>query len=395
MVDGEQHRREAYRLRPAVPGQRRPADPAGPPAQLPPTTATTEPAGKSAAAAGSPTAPIEPAGESAATEPASMVEVPPTGAAATAATRSRRRVRFAHAVRRVPPGRAAILAGRQVRSWSRRPAGRVAVPATLLLIVVAATGAAGALVVPTALRSPRPVAADSPAPVATSAPADATTVPVIPAPTGPLPTTGAAVPPPGATGAPPAAHPAEALAGWARQTSAKVQVPVTALQAYGYAELVLGRTKPACGLTWTTLAAIGKVESDHGSANGSRLQPDGRVQPPIIGLPLDGQGGRQRIADTDGGTLDGDKQFDRALGPMQFIPSTWRTSGVDADNDGQADPQDLNDAALAAANYLCAQGRNLSIVEDWWAAILSYNEVQPYARQVYDAANQYGSASRA
>jgi membrane-bound lytic murein transglycosylase B len=365
VVDDEKSRRGAYRLRSAIPGQRR-LEAATPEMTAPETT----------------------------TPGGSPITAP---AAGDAGRRPRRRVRFAHAVRRVPPGRAALGAGRAVRAWSRRPAGRVALPAVLLLIVVAATGATGALVVPAAIRSPRPVAAEPPGPATASAPvAGITTGPALPAPTAPPPTTGGTTPPTGGT----ANRPVDALAGWASQTSTRIrssgnaQIPVVALQAYGYAELVLSRTKPSCGLSWTTLAAIGKVESDHGSANGSTLQPDGRVQPPIIGLPLDGKGGRQRVADTDGGQFDGDRQYDRALGPMQFIPSTWRTSGVDADNDGQSDPQDINDAALAAGNYLCANGRNLSIVEDWWAAILSYNEVQPYAQRVYDTANQYGAASR-
>ncbi|ASW56878.1 hypothetical protein CIK06_26025 [Plantactinospora sp. KBS50] len=384
MVDGEQDRKLAHRLRPAIPGQRRPGDsPTDPPAAPPAAPTADTPAEPPADA---PATAVE---DAVATTPAPRPPVP-VDDPATRAPGSRRRVRFAHAVRRVPPTRAAALAGRAARSWLRRPAGRVAASAGLLLVLVGTTGAAGALVVPAIARPAKPVAA-SPEPAGTSAPAsDTTTVPIIPAPTGPLPTTGAA--PPAAT-LPAGGRPADALAGWAQQTSAKVNIPVVALQAYGYAELVLSRTKPSCGLTWTTLAAIGKVESDHGSANGSTLLPDGRVEPPIIGLPLDGQGGRQRITDTDGGALDGDREYDRALGPMQFIPTTWRTAGVDADNDGTADPQDIDDAALAAGNYLCAGDRNLSIVEDWWAAILSYNEVQPYARAVYNAANEYGSAS--
>jgi membrane-bound lytic murein transglycosylase B len=189
-------------------------------------------------------------------------------------------------------------------------------------------------------------------------------------------------------------RPAEALSGWAQQVSTRVAVPVVAMQAYGYAELVLSTTMPSCRLSWTTLAALGKVESNHGTANGATLTTTGQALPPIIGLPLDGQGGRQRIADTDDGALDGDTVLDRAVGPMQFIPSTWRTAGVDADNDGTKDPHDLDDAALAAANYLCGSGRNLSTPADWWAAILAYNDVRNYADSVFFEANRYGTLSR-
>ena len=78
---------------------------------------------------------------------------------------------------------------------------------------------------------------------------------------------------------------------------------------------------------------------------------------------------------------------------MQFIPSTWRANAIDADNDGKADPNDINDASLTAASYLCKNGRDLSKTDMWWAAILSYNAVQPYAQRVYDAANLYGQKS--
>ncbi len=113
------------------------------------------------------------------------------------------------------------------------------------------------------------------------------------------------------------------LADWARQLSPKVGIDPVALQAYGYAELVLNHTTPGCALTWPTLAAIGWVESRHGQANGARLQPDGVVTPEIIGPQLNGQGGTQRIPDTDEGRLDQDSSYDRAVGPMQFIPTTW------------------------------------------------------------------------
>ncbi|AGZ46285.1 hypothetical protein AFR_40155 [Actinoplanes friuliensis DSM 7358] len=175
-------------------------------------------------------------------------------------------------------------------------------------------------------------------------------------------------------------------------------IPVVAVQAYGYAELVVARTAPSCHLTWTTIAAIAKVESSHGSANGAVLSVDGSVAPPIFGLPLDGKGGRQLIQDTDQGTLDGDAQFDRAMGPLQFIPQTWTSvstgNSVDADNNGVSDPNDIDDASLAAAKYLCAGGRDLSKPDAWWDAILSYNAVRPYAQKVFDAANEYGQRSR-
>ncbi|MFF0313393.1 lytic murein transglycosylase [Micromonospora sp. NPDC005252] len=316
----------------------------------------------------------------------------------------RRRVPFAHAVRVPPPRQAAVTAARATRAWARRPSGRLTVPGVFLLVLVAATAAAGALLVPATIRGSRPVAVDvTAAPTVAVPPA----VPLDPRPTGPLPTgpmptaplpTGAfpsgGMPTGPAVGPTTGGRPSDSLAAWAQQVGAKVNIPATAMQAYGYAELMLAQTNRSCALSWTTLAAIGQVESGHGSANGARLGTDGKALPQIIGLPLDGNGGRMRIIDTDRGLLDKDSTYDRAIGPMQFIPTTWQEIGADADADGVKDPHDLDDAALAAGNYLCKGGRNLSIPGDWWNAILSYNDVRRYAQAVYDTADRYGRASR-
>ena len=84
------------------------------------------------------------------------------------------------------------------------------------------------------------------------------------------------------------------------------------------------------------------------------MTADGVVHPAILGPRLTGHGATSRIDDTDAGLLDGDQRFDRAVGPMQFIPSTWTVVGVDADGDGRRDPQDIDDASLATAVYLCS-----------------------------------------
>src|SRR5450759_85228 len=109
-------------------------------------------------------------------------------------------------------------------------------------------------------------------------------------------------------------------------------IPVRALESYRKATSLVGAADPACHIDWALLAAIGRVESDHARVGGNQLDSAGVAQPGIIGVALDGTNGTARITDTDHGLLDRDTTYDRAVGPMQFIPSTWRVVGVDADN---------------------------------------------------------------
>ncbi len=294
--------------------------------------------------------------------------------------------RVTRVLRHANPVRVVRSAGRSTSAWAKRPSGRLVIPALIGVLLLGAAGTAGAYLVPEAL-PPAPTASATP-----GFPGEAVAPPpsVSAAPLGPIGSAPAAPTAPVVTGG----RPADALSAWAQGVGTRVGIPVVAVQAYGYAELVAARTAPSCHLSWTTIAAIAKVESAHGSANGAVLGADGQVQPTIYGLPLDGRGGRQEIRDTDQGTLDGDSQYDRAIGPMQFIPATWRENAVDADNNGVSDPNDIDDAALAAALYLCKGGRDVSRADAWWDAILSYNAVRPYAQKVFDAANEYGVRSR-
>ncbi|MCX4514701.1 lytic transglycosylase domain-containing protein [Streptomyces sp. NBC_01619] len=156
-------------------------------------------------------------------------------------------------------------------------------------------------------------------------------------------------------------------------------LPATVLTAYRRAEAALTRSTPGCRLRWQLLAAIGQVES--GQARGGRVTPDGTTLTPILGPRLDGNG-FALIRDTDGGTYDGDPVYDRAVGPMQFIPSTWAVWGADGNGDGRSDPGNIHDAALAAGRYLCAGGRDLSHPNDLDRAILGYNRSEVYLRTV-------------
>jgi len=156
-------------------------------------------------------------------------------------------------------------------------------------------------------------------------------------------------------------------------------VPATVFAAYRAAETALADSAPGCGLRRELLAAIGQVES--GQARGGRVTADGTARPPILGPRLDGDG-FALIRDSDGGMYDGDTGYDRAVGPMQFIPATWAAWGADGNGDGRADPQNVFDAALAAGRYLCAGGRNLAEPGDLERAVLGYNHSTAYLRTV-------------
>lgn len=187
---------------------------------------------------------------------------------------------------------------------------------------------------------------------------------------------------------------AEQLTQWAQPISESTRIPLVALRAYANAELIATDSYPQCNLSWGTLAGLGQVETRHGTYTGDWLNParidaDGVARPSIVGPPLDGEGGFAKVVDTDGGVLDGDTEFDRAVGPLQFIPETWHRYGVDASGDGVLDPHNIEDAAATSAKLLCANDRDLSTPEGWTEAIRAYNQSEKYVRDVRDAAANY------
>ena len=189
-------------------------------------------------------------------------------------------------------------------------------------------------------------------------------------------------------------RPADQLRIWAEQRSTALEIPVIALEAYAYAARVAEVENPKCHIAWTTLAGIGQVESHHGTYRGATLSPNGDVSPPIRGVRLDGSGGTLRIVDAEedvAGGSDNGVGVVRAMGPMQFIPETWRLYGVDAHNDGIVSPDNIDDAALAAAGYLCWRGKDLATPRGWITALRAYNNSGIYARAVRDWATAYAA----
>jgi hypothetical protein len=166
-------------------------------------------------------------------------------------------------------------------------------------------------------------------------------------------------------------------------------IPSVAVDAYVRAAGRLATEDPSCGIRWTLLAAIGRVESNHGRFGGVMLRDDGYPTKPIRGIPLDGRPNVAEIRDTDRGRLDGDTRYDRAVGPMQFIPSTWKSVGVDGNGDGRRDPNNLFDAAYGAARYLCDGDADLRNVDDRAEAVRLYNNADEYVRVVLNLADMY------
>jgi len=168
-------------------------------------------------------------------------------------------------------------------------------------------------------------------------------------------------------------------------------IPASVLPAYQAAARALAQSLPGCKLTWPLLAGIGKVESSH--ASGGRVDAHGTTRGRILGPVLDGAPGMATIHDTDGGRYDGDAVWDRAVGPMQFIPGTWVRFAADGNHDGVSDPHNVYDAALAAGEYLCAGGADLSDPRGLVAAVLRYNHSMDYVAVVLRWMREYAQAA--
>jgi hypothetical protein len=140
---------------------------------------------------------------------------------------------------------------------------------------------------------------------------------------------------------PPAAAPAGPAAG--------AEIPPAYLAAYRRAS----RTCPH--LSWSLLAAVGKVETNHG-----------RGWPP-------------RWRDTPG-IAPGTENYAHAGGPMQFLPGTWARWGRGGDR------WDYRDAIPAAARKLCAGGVARG---DPAAALFAYNPSSAYVARVLAVARGY------
>lgn len=190
-----------------------------------------------------------------------------------------------------------------------------------------------------------------------------------------------------------AAYASPAVSSLPTTATPSADLPVAALNAYERAEQVIGSVRPGCHLSWPVLAAVGQVESDHGRSSGGDLGIDGTSSRAVRGAVLDGSGSTAKVADTDGGQLDGVTRWDRAVGPMQFLPSTWIAVRVDGDDDGVRSADDIDDASLAAAVFLCAWGDDLSSPSGATKALAHFSSTPGFAPAVLSLARTYEAGS--
>ncbi|MCW2748347.1 MAG: lytic murein transglycosylase [Nocardioidaceae bacterium] len=181
-------------------------------------------------------------------------------------------------------------------------------------------------------------------------------------------------------------------AAWAAETSTQTGISLVAVAAYGGASLKAAQESPTCKLGWTTLAGIGAVETGHGTFQGAHLLSNGRTSRPILGPALDGREGFAAIRSTAESVVwHDDRVWDHAIGPLQFIPSTWEKWQADGDGDGAYDPHNVFDATYAAAHYLCAAGTDMTTAAGWTRAVHSYNHSDAYVEDVLRRANTYAT----
>lgn len=177
------------------------------------------------------------------------------------------------------------------------------------------------------------------------------------------------------------------------ETVRGTDLTLVVIDAYFRAQVSMSERRPSCGITWDQLAGVGLIESRHGTYGGSSVGPDGQTTKQILGPELNGDP-FAAISDTDGGAMDGNPIWDHAVGPMQFIPSSWQIYGLDGNGDGELDPHNMYDATLAAAEHLCRGYSGLQNQGTYRAALLGYNQSEVYGSDVIAAQQRYAAAVR-
>lgn len=178
-----------------------------------------------------------------------------------------------------------------------------------------------------------------------------------------------------------------------QETLAGVDLQAVALDAYLLGQQAAA-AKDGCDVRWTTFAAIGHSESRHGTLHNATVNAWGDPSRTLLGPLLDGGestraadsseqntgNGFAVVRDSDRGQFDGNARWDRAIGPMQFLPSTWMVWSADGNGDGWENPQNMYDAVAGAANLLCGLIEERGY--DPHNYLLGYNGSGSYVRKV-------------
>ncbi|GAA3576078.1 C40 family peptidase [Amycolatopsis ultiminotia] len=165
---------------------------------------------------------------------------------------------------------------------------------------------------------------------------------------------------------------------WASRTSQWLDIPLRAMTGYAQATVTLGKEQPKCHLSWITLAAIGKVASDHGRAQGDRLGDNGALVKPLGTVEV--RDFYRHVVSTPD-----------AAGPMQLAPAVW-AKWQHSTSDGKPDVQNIDDASLAVGRALCAGGRDLST--DWWNGVATLEPATVTVHRTLATVNVYGTVGQ-
>ncbi len=180
--------------------------------------------------------------------------------------------------------------------------------------------------------------------------------------------------------APPKVPESSEFDAWASKTSQWLDVPLRAMVGYAKATTKLTKDIPGCHLSWVTLAAVGKVTTDHGRARGGQLGTTGVLDKPLGTIEV--RDFYNQVVSTP-----------NAAGPMQLSPAIWGKYQESASG-GKPDVQNIDDAALTTGRALCADGHDLSQGQAWWNAVATLQPAPLFLHRTLATVNVYGTVGQ-
>ena len=182
------------------------------------------------------------------------------------------------------------------------------------------------------------------------------------------------------TPAPPKVPEASEFDAWASKTSQWLDVPLRAMVGYAKATTKIGKDIPGCHLSWVTLAAVGKVTSDHGRAQGGQYGTTGALAKPLGTIEV--RDFYNKVVSTA-----------NAAGPMQLSPSIWAKYQASYSG-GKPDVQNIDDAALSTGRALCDGGHDLSQGQVWWDSVATLQSAPLFLHRTLATVNVYGTVGQ-